>query len=45
MRAIIRIVIRDISDEKAVELKKACEKLVEKIPDTEVELTIVSRRE
>lgn len=43
MRAIIRIVLTNVPDEKALEVKKAVEKLVEKIPNAEVDLTIIPR--
>lgn len=42
-RAMIRVTLRDVSDEKAIELKKAIEKVVEKVPEAEVELSLVTR--
>lgn len=42
-RAIIRVTLPDIPDEKAVEVKKKIEELVKDIKDKEVELTLMGR--
>lgn len=43
MRAIIRVTIRETTDEKAIEVKKKVEELVKALPDVEVELTLLAR--
>lgn len=40
MRASILIILEDTSEKQAVEVKQAVEKVVEKIPKAEVELSI-----
>ena len=42
-RAIIRIVVREISDEKALELKKKADELVKDVPEAEIEFTLMAR--
>ena len=43
MRAIIRVILPDTTDEKAIELKKQIVELVKKLPGAEVELNILAR--
>ena len=44
MPAIIRITLNDVTDEEAVQIKRAVEKIVETRPDSQVELTITPPR-
>ncbi|MBA7484955.1 hypothetical protein ES707_20486 [subsurface metagenome] len=43
MRAIIRVMLLDTTDEEAIEIKKQIQKVVEKTEDAEVEITIMAR--
>ncbi len=43
MRAIIRVMLSDTTDEEAIAIKKQIEKVVEKTEAAEVEITILSR--
>ena len=42
-RAIIRVTLIDVTDEKAIAIKKKIEEQVKELPDKEVELTILAR--
>lgn len=43
MRAIIRVMLLDTTDEEAIEIKKQVQKVLEKTEDAEVEITIMAR--
>jgi len=42
-RAIIRVILSEITDDKAIEIKKLIEKVVKEVPKVEVELTVMGR--
>lgn len=42
-RAIIRVILTDVTDDKAVEVKKSIEELVKGLKGAEVELTLMRR--
>lgn len=43
MRVIIRVMIREIDDEKAILIKRLIEKAVADIPEAEVEMSFLPR--
>ncbi len=43
MRAIIRVMLLDTTDEEAIEIKKQIQKVVEKTEAAEVEITILAK--
>lgn len=43
MRAIIRVTLRDVTDDQALQVKKAVEAAVKDFPEAEIELNLMPR--